>query len=274
MSELIKAYYQEHKAVFDEKYNRVLEGFNADAIHKMRTSTKRLRALFQLIQILSGNKFKAKKHLKKVRGLFKYVGKIRELQIEQILIWCYEEKLNTNYSEYIEYLLNRENREITIFQKFLSSQNKEDILLDDEKILKNIEALKENKITKRTEKYLARQIATLSEIISQRPNNRRIHEVRTTLKQIYYLHDILTGILGRDQLLNVRKERLKEIEQYLGTWHDLVNSSKYLNTWLRTKNADGSEKYIVLKKQIQEDTNTIRMEITRNIFPELNSKNS
>jgi CHAD domain-containing protein len=269
MSELIKAYYQEHKAVFDEKFNQVLEGFNADAIHKMRTSTKRLRALFQLIQVLSGNKFKAKKQLRKVRGLFKYVGKIREIQIEQMLIWSYEEKLNSNYSDYIEYILKRENREIVIFLNYLSTQNKEDKLLNDDKILNSIENLKENKIVKRTEKYLARQTARLSEIISQRPNNKRIHEVRTILKQLYYLHDILTGILGREKLLKVSKERLKEIEQHLGTWHDLVNSPKYMNAWLRTQNTDKSEKYITLKRQIQEDTKSMRMEIIRNIYTEL-----
>ncbi len=65
MSELIKAYYLEHKAIFDEKFNQVLVGFSADAIHKMRTSTKRLRALFQLVQVLSGKKFKARNILKK-----------------------------------------------------------------------------------------------------------------------------------------------------------------------------------------------------------------
>ncbi len=274
MSELIKAYYQEHKAVFDEKFNRVLEGFNADAIHKMRTSTKRLRALFQLIQVLSGNKFKAKKQLKKVRGLFKYVGRIREIQIEQMLVWSYEEKLDSNYSDYVEYLLKRENREIVVFQKFLSTQKKKDILLDDEKIINSIESLNQVKLVKRAEKYLARQIARLSEIITQRPNNKRIHEVRTTLKQLYYLHDILTGILGRTKILSVTKTRLREIEQYLGNWHDLVNSPKYMNAWFRTKGVDRSEKYLAMKKQIQQDSNSMRMEITRNIYPEFRLHNS
>lgn len=269
MSELIKAYYQEHKTVFDEKFKLVLLGFNADAIHKMRTSTKRLRALFQFIQVLSGNKFKAKKHLKKVRNLFKYVGIIRELQIEQMLMWSYEEKLEANYSEYIEYLLRRENYEIKIFKEFLSTQNKEDILLDDEKIIKCIELLKQDKLIKRCEKFLRKKRNTLSEIITQRPNNKRIHEVRTTLKQLYYLHDVLTGILGRDMLLSIDKERLREIEQYLGTWHDLVNSPKYMNAWFRTKDANKSEKYLSLKEQIQLDTNKMRMEIIGNLYADI-----
>jgi len=272
MSELIKAYYQEHKAVFDEKFNLVLQGFNADAIHKMRTSTKRLRALFQLIQVLSGNKFKAKKQLKNVRSLFKYVGVIRELQIEQMLTWNYEKRTGANYSDYVEYLLVRENREIQVFLKYLATQKKDVELMNDAKIIPCIESLNPEKVVRRTEKYVARQKARLFKIISKRPNNKRIHEVRTILKQLYYLHDILSGILGRPQLLNITKTRLREIEQYLGTWHDLVNSPKYMNAWLKTRNASRSEKYQGLKEQIQEDTNIMRREIIQNILPELISE--
>lgn len=269
MSELIKAYYQEHKAIFDEKFERVLQGFNADAIHKMRTSTKRLRALFLLIAILSDKKFKSKKQLHKIRALFKHVGIIREIQIEQMLIWTYEEKLNENYTEYMQYLLNRENHEISLFLQYLPDQKQQAKLLKDQKILKRIDALNPEKLIKRTEKYLMLKTNILSEIVLQRPNNKRIHDVRTNLKQVYYLHDILTGILGRPKLLKITKTRLREIEQYLGTWHDLVNSPKYMNAWLRTKTADKSDKYIMLKKQIQNDTNVMRLEIIRNFYKEI-----
>ncbi len=188
-----------------------------------------------------------------------------------MLIWSYEEKLGSNYSDYIEYLLQRENHEIERFKKYLSTQNNEEKLLDDQLIIESINSLKQDKLAKRTKKYLAGQKASLSGIINQRPNNKRIHETRTILKQIYYLYDIMTDILGIDKLLNLDKERLREIEQYLGSWHDLVNSPKYLNMWFRTKNTVKSEKYLDLKKQIQEDTNSMRIEIIQNIFPEINS---
>lgn len=61
MAEIIKAYYLEHKIIFEENFKIVLDNFDVEAIHKMRTSTKRLRALFLLIEFLTENHFKAKK---------------------------------------------------------------------------------------------------------------------------------------------------------------------------------------------------------------------
>jgi CHAD domain-containing protein len=269
VSILIKAYYHEHKAVFNEKYNEVLEGFNADAIHKMRTSTKRLRALFQLLRVLSENEFNSKKQLKKVRTLFKFVGIIREIQIEQMLVWTYEEKLGLQFTEYMEYLLQREYREVALFHKHLPALRDRDELLKDHKIEKTIENFKVEKLVPLAEKYLQAKVEALTEIIAQPPDNGRIHTVRTLLKQIYYLHDILAGILGKEKLLSIDRERLREIEQYFGTWHDLVNSPTYMNAWFKTKKADKSEKYRTLKKQVQMDTKLMRMEIIGNLYPEI-----
>jgi CHAD domain-containing protein len=271
MSEIIKAYYLEHKAVFDEKFSLVLQGFNADAIHKMRTSTKRLRSLFILISFLSDQKFKPKKQLQKIRLLFKHVGKIREIQIEQMLIWSYEEKLNASYPEYLEYLMQREYQEIGWFMKHLPLVKNREKLLKDPKVISRIESLDPDKLEIGARKYIDYQIKVLNKTIAKQPSNHRIHEVRTTTKQMYYLHDILTEIIRNEKVLNVTSTRLREIEQYLGTWHDLVNSAKYMNAWLKTRNAVKSDKYIKLKKQIQADTKVMRKEIVKVFYPELKS---
>jgi len=271
MSEAIKAYYLEHKAVFDEKFSLVLQGFNADAIHKMRTSTKRLRSLFILISFLSDRKFKPKRQLQKIRLLFKHVGKIREIQIEQMLMWSYEEKLDAKYPEYLEYLMQREYQEIGWFMKHLPLIKNRDKLLKDPKIISRIESLNQDKLVSRVHKYIDYQIGVLNKITTKQPSNHRIHEVRTTTKQIYYLHDILAEIIGQADVLKISSTRLREIEQYLGTWHDLVNSAKYMNAWLKTRNAIKSDKYIKLKKQIQADTKVMRKKIVKVIYPELKS---
>lgn len=269
MSELIKTYYLEHKTIFDEKFNLVLQGFNAEAIHKMRTSTKRLRALFILISFLSDKKVNPKKRLQKIRILFKHVGKIREIQIEQMLIWNYEEKLQTIYPEYLEYLLLREYQEIGRFMKHVPLIKNKDKLINDKKIISLIESLDNQKPTEKIVNYIQYQIEKLNQTRKKQPSNLRIHEIRTVLKQIYYLHGIITSITGKPKVLKISKLRLREMEQYLGNWHDLVNSPKYMNAWLKTQKAEKSDKYLKLKKQIQKDTKTMRKEIIKNIYPEI-----
>ena len=55
-------------------------------------------------------KFSAKKQLQKIRFLFKFSGRIREIQIEQILIMDLQEQAKQDYSEYLEYLKLREHK--------------------------------------------------------------------------------------------------------------------------------------------------------------------
>ena len=115
MHQRLANFYQEHKSTFEKNFQVVLAEFEVEAIHKMRTSTKRLRALLQLIEYLADDKFRAKKQLKKIRQLFKYAGKIREIQIEMVTLSVYSEKLKIKFPEYAEYLKYREKKEIARF---------------------------------------------------------------------------------------------------------------------------------------------------------------
>jgi len=269
MTEIIEAYYQEHKAVFNEKFQIVLESFDVEAIHKMRTSTKRLRALFLLIESLTEKKFKAKKQLNKIRTLFKFAGKIREIQIEKQRVIEYETLLDQNYPEYFEYLKQREHQEISRFLKHLPGYTKRKHILNEKKILNTINSLPKEKIKKQTEKYIQSKQSIIASLISKHESNHRIHANRTHIKQVYYLYDILAHLTSFEKIMGINKERLREIEQYFGTWHDLVNSPVYMNAFFRTKKFTGENKYGDLKKRIAEERRKMRKEITKNLYVEM-----
>lgn len=265
MTEIIRDYYIEHKTIFDQKFRLVLESFDMEAIHKMRTTTKRLRGLFQLIDYLSTKKFKAKKQLKKIRILFKYAGKIREIQIEQLIVWEFEKKLNENYSDYLEYLLRKEHIEIARFLKHLPEIDRRESILNHEEILAAIESIKPEKLHKKANKFINSKTKSLQELISKTSSNNTIHRSRTILKQLYYLYDVLTQISGNKDIINLPAEMIRESEQKIGRWHDLVNSPIYLNSFFKTKNGKKQEKYRLLRKSIKIERDKMRAEIVSNL---------
>lgn len=268
MKELIQNYYNEQKAIFDEKFNIVIISFNAEAIHKMRTTTKRLRALFQLIQFLSSHQFIAKEQLKKIRVLFKYSGSIREIQIEQQLLYGFEEELSVNYVEYHQYLLLREHKEISRFLKHIPNYNGSEVI-DDNLIQETIESIDENKLKKRTKKFIKKKTRIIQKLGRKPVSNHRIHYTRTILKQLYYLHDLLIALSGKDQMLNITYERMGEIEQQIGKWHDLINSFYYINAFLKTIEGKKLQKYKALKKHIKTERDTMRQDIVKKLREEL-----
>lgn len=271
MTEQLRAYYQEYKSVFEDNFRIVLENFDVEAIHKMRTSTKRLRALFILMEFLSRKKFNAKKQLRKIRTLFKFTGKIREIQIEQMLVTSYQEILKEDYRVYMEYLKRREHREISRFLKHLPAQKERGMILDNEKILLAFDKMEKESTKKRAAKFVQSKEKKIGKIISAHPSNHTIHTNRTHLKQLYYLFEILTGLTGSNTIMGMNYFRIREIEQYLGEWHDLVNSPVYMNAFFKTKSYKGEKKYSTLKKQISQKRKEMRKEIINKIYPGINS---
>ena len=263
MEDLIKTYFVGHKAIFDEKFKIVLASFDEDAIHKMRTSTKRLRALFQLIKYISPNKFKPKKQLKKIRSLFKHAGKIREIQIEKLVASTYADKLDINIPEYQEYLTQCEHREIARFLKSIPKFSERNEIINDAYVIEIITKCSGEKLSEDVNKFLLWKTEQLSNLNTKPTSNERIHKNRTILKQLYYLYDILTQISNELEILNMTNERMREIEQKIGNWHDLINSTYFLNNFFQTKNGVKSPIYKKLKYQIIKDRNLQRKEIVK-----------
>lgn len=262
MVQIIKSYYTEHKSVFEKNFAIVLGNFDVEAIHKMRTSTKRLRALLLLIKFLSPEKFKAKKQLNKLRLLFKHAGKIREIQIEMVTIAHYAKISEKKYPEYHEYLKTRERKEIARFLRALPEIDNKGHILNDTQILEVIQNIPEEKIKKRTEAFIELKKDILLDINRHPLSYSKIHENRTHLKQLYYLYGVLCDLTGQDEILKMKSEKIRDIEQLIGSWHDLVNSSSLVNAYIKTKNSRQNKKYKELRKKVAADRNKILKQIT------------
>lgn len=271
MAAILQEYYKIHKQLFEENFQIVLEIFDLDAIHKMRTSTKRLRALFILIEYLNNGKFKAKKQLKNIRTLFKFAGRIRELQIEYLLVQSFEAEFNKDYFEYLNYLKIRERRESAKFLTNIPSHPRETVFLDDQALTRVFEKLKNVNIKKRAKTFIKSRTKQIKKNSQAPPSNERIHQNRTMLKQIYYLYDILTELTGEEEILGMNKERMREIEKYYGDWHDLLNSRFYMDAFFKTSHYNGQQKYKELKKEISSRRKAMRQMIISTYNPLLKS---
>lgn len=258
MDDLIKAYFVEHKSIFDENFKIVLASFDENAIHKMRTSTKRIRALFQLIEFISIKGFKSKKQLKNIRSLFKHAGRIREIQIEKLIVLAYENKLDIHLPEYKEYLIQCEHREIARFLKSIPKFSERNRIIDDTFVLETIEGFSAKQLSSGVNKFLLWKMEQLSNLNAKPISNERIHKNRTILKQLYYLYQIIAQITNESKILEMADERMREIEQMIGNWHDLINSTYFLNNFYQTKNGVKSAAYKKYKKQLINDRNDQR----------------
>lgn len=264
MTQIIQDYYIEHKSNFEENFLLAKETSNAGAIHKMRTSMKRLRALFQLVEVLTDGKFKARKQLKKGRKIFKLVGNIRELQVEELLVYEYEVKLCFKFIDYSEYLIEKGQREIVRLKQNLPA--KKDNFFRDEVFNEALKSINQNEIQVKTQEFIKQKSHVLLKLNKKGKTTKRIHQNRTILKQVYYLYPILTHLSGWHQLLGMTQEDMREKEQQIGNWHDRVNSLHYLSQFFDAKDGRNTDDYLKLKKYIMTERDEMKNEITKHLF--------
>ncbi|NOX46386.1 MAG: CHAD domain-containing protein [Chlorobi bacterium] len=264
MTQIIKDYYIGHKSLFEENFLLAKETSNAGAIHKMRTSMKRLRALFQLVEVLTDGKFIAKKQLKKGRKVFKSVGDIRELQVEEMLVYEYETKLCLKFIDYSEYLIEKGQREITHLKQ--SPLAGDDSLFDDESFDEALNSINQEEIQLKARSFVKQKSNALIKLNEKGKTIKRIHKNRTILKQLYYLYPILIELSGWHQILGMSPETMREREQQIGNWHDRVNSLHYLNHFFDAKDGRGTDDYIELKRYIVSERDQMKDEITKHLF--------
>ena len=266
MKQIIQEFYTEHKSNFEENFVLAWETSNPGAIHKMRTSMKRLRALFQLIQVLTDRGFKAKKHMKRGRGIFKLAGTIRELQVEEMLVYGYEEKLGLKFSEYSQYLFAKENREISSFRETLVHKKKDHKIFKDEVFYKALKTINIEDVQIRAQGFINLKSNILVKLNKRGNTTENIHKNRTILKQVYYLYDMLSELSGWSLLLGMKQNEMREKEQQIGDWHDSVNSLRYLSFYYDAKKGRRTGAYNKLNQLIINERDKMKNEITNHLY--------
>ncbi len=265
MMDILEKYYHEHKQVFNECLARIPVGYKVEDVHEMRTSIKRLRALLQLVEFLSDSQFSTKKYLKRERKLFKSVGTLREIQVEEMLVYYYEEKLGLDFSEYSEYLFEKEHREIGKLKRNFG-KIKGDSVFNDTNLTEALRSIDIETVQERTQAFVKRKSNTLLKINQKAKITERVHKNRTILKQIYYLYDIIVELSGWHIFLGMTKEEIREKEQQIGEWHDRVNSLYFLELFFMKYHFKPPEKYQQLKQFIFKERDDMKKEIVKHLF--------
>jgi len=226
---MILTYFRKHKQLIEENLSLCADPQDIEAVHNLRLSIKRLRVLARLTELIDP-KFDAKAKLRETNKLFKRAGRIRDIQITSQLFIDYQ---NQALDPVIERLRQREEKQRLRFDQALSIFNKE-VLNDFESRL--TEVLKGKSIQYNLgmgQALLSDWEIEVHELFHGNTKEKRMHDIRTRLKDINYLNNIFDDQLPVREQLNISIERLKELGEIAGTWHDDLNLETELGKFMR-----------------------------------------
>lgn len=195
---------------------------NIKSIHKFRVCIKKLNAVFRFVSKL--NKcFEGKKKVKSVFNIYKALGKVRDIQIQERNLMHYAEQQNTSFPEFENYLDEQKQQAIDNFGAIIKKQKP----VKTKKLLKHLrkalQKVPNKKIEKKLPFYAKQSIDYVVQLLKEGACEETIHHIRRVLKDLMYL--IQFSKFGQsfsidNSSLNVKT--LKRLGFLLGTWHDMI----------------------------------------------------
>jgi CHAD domain-containing protein len=223
---LIKSFKQSQKILL-----RQLPGISSKLkrknLHKARIAIKKINTVYRLLDFIDPDTFNRKKHYKTVGKIFRSLGKLRELQ------------LNDNYikSQHLPFASQKLYSIHTATEKLKAERKAQKAITKFDKISFHKSTKLVNKLAHnldndtvliKTKQFIPQETNEIKILFKDYRNQDKVHKIRKILKSIHYTIDFLNNIdpsLKSSTIL----QRLKEAETLIGKWHDNVALLQFIH---------------------------------------------
>lgn len=205
----LKKYFKNREDAIDILLGKPRSYYTPETFHKLRVEIKKLKALFELLNYC-GEEFRQKNIFTPFKLIFRQAGKIRELQVEDLMLKKYI-SINsiTGYRNSLKEQLSQEKRNYfsllntTFFTKLKKEYRKAF------SYLKQVDKKKVNR-------YLNDRKNKIEKLLSKNKLKKEdVHELRKQLKTYNY------NLKIKDPEKQIKSAQKKDaLPELLGMWHD------------------------------------------------------
>jgi CHAD domain-containing protein len=233
--ESVLAYFDLRRKNFLRALSAAQSYYAVEGIHELRVETKRLRALYELVEY-TAPVFSAQPHALTLRTLFRAAGELRDLDIRQDLTLRSLKKLDLR--EFFNQLKQDELRARDSFDAVAGSFSGDALTRSRVQMRAALAAAPGERMRKRIEKKIGKMAAKLATAVNRdRREIGELHSIRKIAKELRYVLDIHQQCYGKSQVIEQTSIRLKRAFGYLGEWHDTVLTLDSVEVYLKRKPA-------------------------------------
>jgi CHAD domain-containing protein len=238
--ESIHEYYLHQHRNIEHYLELCLSHPEAELVHELRLSIKKLRAFHKLAEQLFVGNLGEHFYIKhRVRQLYKIAGQLRDTQVQIHLLTSIEEKTAIEYPEYGKWLLRREKKRISRFaSKPRQVVPHSTAQITHEKIGKLLALADDEAILEGAGNALAGLYQKAQKLSSVKMNESKLHMIRTFTKQMKYILNIMNHSYPDFSFDEISLDSLKEIEVAAGHWHDNLVRIELLDKFMDKLNPD------------------------------------
>jgi len=230
MSIPIISYFQKHRQIIEENLLLCRNPLDIEAIHNLRLSIKRIRVVLRLTTMIEPASFDVSRQLFLINKLFKQSGRLRDTQVTKQLII---DENKQGFEPLLANLNRREAKQRKKFEQAVEGFNSENLSEIETCLIHTLDGVSAQQCLHAGLQLLSNMELDIHEIFYGSTKEKRLHDIRTKLKDINYLNNIFEGSLPVGDHTRISVERLKELGEIAGSWHDSLNLEKKIKKFIR-----------------------------------------
>ncbi len=224
---LLNRYLYYQRKTFEKCFPRIHDITDDEAIHDIRVSIKKTRTLLLLLDHIFPGEWDIKTKYRPYRKIFKRLGLIRDLQVQQKLASYLKQKTSANIEGYQAFLREQEKMIRFNVNAWLRQSSLPDWHSLETDIHTSYFRTEKKLIIQKANEYINFRIQEAKRLSSQK-DRITIHLIRRLLKEARYMLDMMISVFRNKTDYKEFQSRIKPIENYLGEWHDRMVALDYI----------------------------------------------
>jgi CHAD domain-containing protein len=210
-------------------YKASITGDEKD-IHNTRLDMKKIYAILEMFEMLEPQKFR-QENFEVFRTLFRFSGRIRELQVNEIVIEQYGKKPD-GVLFFVKSLRAREKKLSRQFIDIVREFDEKKLRKSEKAIKKLCREIRLKTLQARLEKFIRKKAKKIDLLRNYPSNPENIHGIRKHLKSMVTILTLISMVY-RDEKQDILLEKLNQTETLIGNWHDNQVLSEYIDQFIR-----------------------------------------
>lgn len=263
--------FEKYLSKFEKELFRTVNTEDEEAIHDLRVSIKKIRALFLFLEESGfANIKKDHPYLKKVKGIFQKAGKLREIHIHRNLYHHYRERVGEDFPDLQKHLDQQEEQARKAYHEAMPGIDMRRFYRQAEALQKEIDGISGSKLNKKLFTFVLTRVNACYGFMYEPNYEQHLHQIRKYLKHIRFIIGQKVGDLHRLFQDELTFDDTKKVEDMLGEWHDRDEFRKLLEELQQNyqeENGDPSQKELLeayhreVDRDIQDDIKKLRPEL-------------
>lgn len=270
MAKTIDKLFEKYLNKFEKEFLRAINTDDEEAIHDLRVSIKKIRALFLFLREAGIADVKSDyKYLGKLKDIFKKAGKLREFHIHKNLLEEYQQRTGEDFTSLAQYIAEQEKEARQAYHELMPGLQFRKLYQTADQLHKAIEGISPKKLNKKLYHFIKTRVDECHGFMFEPHYENHLHQIRKYLKHIRFIVGQRIGNIHEKFENDIDFKETKKVEDILGKWHDRDEFRKLLDEFYgQLDEARQNEVYKTyntfkneVDKDIREDVKKLRPEL-------------